>query len=116
MVEQCPQTSLFVIAFSALLAVFSAASRAQDADPKSFAPQQVQAGSKTYAQTCAPCHGPRMADPDGAFDLRKFPRDQHARFITSVTKGKNNMPPWGGMLTPEDIENLWAYVVAGGQQ
>jgi mono/diheme cytochrome c family protein len=54
-----------------------------------------------------------MADPEGSFDLRKFPRDQHSRFVTSVAKGKNSMPPWGDMLKPEDIEALWAYVVAG---
>ncbi len=54
-----------------------------------------------------------MADPQGAFDLRTFPRDQKRRFVTSVMNGKNNMPPWGDLLTPEDIEALWAYVMAG---
>jgi mono/diheme cytochrome c family protein len=91
-------------------------SHAQDADPKSFSSDQIQAGSKTYAVNCAPCHGPRMADPEGAFDLRKFPRDQHDRFIRSVTNGKNSMPPWGDLLTPENVEQLWAYVVAGEKQ
>src|SRR3954464_13044355 len=86
---------------------------AQDADPKSFSPEQIQAGAKTYSTTCAPCHGVRMADPEGAFDLRKFPRDQHDRFVRSVTNGKNSMPPWGSLLTPEQVEQLWAYVVAG---
>lgn len=58
---------------------------------------------------------PRAAHggPEGVFDLRKFPRDQHDRFINSVTKGKNSMPPWGGLFKPEEIESLWAYVVAG---
>ena len=35
------------------------------------------------------------------------------RFVVMVTKGKNNMPPWGDVLKPDDIEALWAYVVAG---
>ena len=97
------------------LALFSLSSLglAQDADPKSFSPEQIQAGAKTYATNCAPCHGVRMADPEGAFDLRKFPRDQHERFVRSVTNGKNSMPPWGGMLSQEQVEQLWAYVVAG---
>jgi mono/diheme cytochrome c family protein len=56
-----------------------------------------------------------MADPEGAFDLRTFPHDQRARFVNSVTNGKNSMPPWGGLLKPEEIEELWAYVVAGGK-
>ena len=54
-----------------------------------------------------------MLDPQGAFDLRIFPRDQKERFITSVAKGKNQMPPWGGLLSADDIEALWAYVIAG---
>jgi mono/diheme cytochrome c family protein len=54
-----------------------------------------------------------MLDPQGAFDLRTFPRDDKSRFVTSVTKGKNQMPPWGDLLKPDDIEALWAYVTAG---
>ena len=52
----------------------------------------------------------------GAFDLREFPHDDKARFVNSVTHGKNNrMPPWGDILKPEDIDNLWAYVLTGGK-
>ena len=83
---------------------------AQDA---SHTPEQIKRGSALYSQHCAPCHGPRMKDPEGSFDLRKFPRDEHDRFIRSVTQGKASMPPWGGLLKPEDIASLWAYVVAG---
>jgi mono/diheme cytochrome c family protein len=54
-----------------------------------------------------------MLDPQGAFDLRKFPRDERERFVNSVTKGKNAMPPWGDVLKPEEIEALWLYVIAG---
>lgn len=111
MQHQCAR--IFGTLLAAILLVFPAASRAQDEDIKSFSPKQIQAGSEIYARNCAPCHGPRMADPEGAFDLRKFPRDQRTRFVTSVSKGKNSMPPWGGLLTPEDIDNLWAYMVAG---
>jgi len=30
-----------------------------------------------------------------------------------VTRGKNQMPSWGDLLKPEEVEALWAYVVAG---
>jgi mono/diheme cytochrome c family protein len=76
-------------------------------------PEQIKKGSATYSQNCSPCHGPRMLDPQGAFDLRIFPRDEKSRFLTSVSKGKNQMPPWGGLLSADDIEALWAYVIAG---
>jgi mono/diheme cytochrome c family protein len=54
-----------------------------------------------------------MRDPEGAFDLRKFPHDQRDRFVNSVTHGKGQMPAWGDLLKPADIEALWSYVVAG---
>jgi mono/diheme cytochrome c family protein len=100
------------IVLTGCLIGFACGAVAQDMS-QAFAPDQIKKGSAMYAQHCAPCHGPRMADPEGAFDLRKFPRDQHARFVTSVSKGKNSMPPWGELLKPEDIEALWSYVVAG---
>jgi mono/diheme cytochrome c family protein len=75
-------------------------------------PQQIQRGAAIYERNCSPCHGARMQDPQGAFDLRKFPRDEHDRFITSVSRGKNQMPPWSGVLKPEDVEALWAYVIS----
>ena len=74
--------------------------------------EQLNIGAELYARNCSACHGARMLDPQGAFDLRKFPRDQRERFVNSVMKGKNQMPPWGDLLKPEEIEALWLYVIA----
>jgi mono/diheme cytochrome c family protein len=81
--------------------------------PQKFTKKQIAHGGDIYARNCSPCHGAHMDDPNGAFDLRTFPPDQHDRFVNSVTNGKNSMPPWGAVLKPEDIEALWAYVMAG---
>jgi mono/diheme cytochrome c family protein len=78
-----------------------------------FTPEQVQAGADIYERNCSPCHGPRMLDPQSAFNLRTFPRDQRERFVSAVVRGKNQMPPWGDMLKADELEALWAYVVAG---
>ena len=78
-----------------------------------FLPEHINKGAGIYAQNCAPCHGPHMADPQGAFDLRSFPHDQKSRFVISVTKGKNAMPPWGDVFKTDDIDALWAYLIAG---
>jgi mono/diheme cytochrome c family protein len=91
------------------LALLSAAARAEER----FAPEQIRTGAEIFARNCSPCHGPRMQEPEGAFDLRAFPHDQHARFVNSVTRGKNQMPPWGDLLKADEVEALWAYVVAG---
>jgi len=83
-------------------------------EPKqTFAAAQIATGADIYERNCSPCHGPHMLDPQAAFNLKTFPHDQHDRFVNSVARGKNQMPPWGDMLKPDDIEALWAYVVAG---
>ena len=100
---------------AAVLAASLLALPARAQGPQGFAPEQVEAGAEIYARNCSPCHGPHMLDPQSAFNLRSFPHDQHDRFVTSVTRGKNQMPPWGDVLKPADIEALWAYV-AGGER
>ena len=83
---------------------------------ESFTPEQIKQGAGIYSQTCAPCHGPHMADPQGAFDLLTLSPDQKSRFLASVAKGKNSMPPWDGVFSADEIEALWAYVMAGEKQ
>ena len=100
-----------IIAIGGVLALCGAVTAAQT--PESFAPEQINKGAAIFAQHCSACHGARMADSQAAFDLRRFPRDQKNRFVNAVTRGKDNMPPWGDLLQPEDIEALWAYVMAG---
>jgi mono/diheme cytochrome c family protein len=96
------------------LASMQAPAAAEAAQPAN--PEQIRLGADIYARNCSPCHGPRMLDPEGAFDLRKFPRDQRDRFITSVTRGKGTMPPWGDLFKPHEIDALWAYVRSGGSE
>ena len=80
---------------------------------QNFPKEQIAAGADLYAVNCAPCHGARMQDPGAAFNLRKFPPDQRERFVNSVTRGKNQMPPWGDFFNPDQLDALWAYVMAG---
>jgi mono/diheme cytochrome c family protein len=91
------------------LTSFQSQANAQEAFTKEF----IEKGRSIYSQNCSPCHGPQMADPQGAFDLRIFPPEQKNRFLNSVTNGKNSMPPWGGLFNKVEIESLWAYVMAG---
>jgi mono/diheme cytochrome c family protein len=93
------------------LVLIGTGAAAQDTQP--FPKLQIDKGAETFSTFCSPCHGPHMEYPGGSFDLRTFPPDQRGRFVNSVTKGKNNMPPWGDLFQDEDIEALWAYVMAG---
>jgi mono/diheme cytochrome c family protein len=84
-------------------------------EAQSFSKDQIAIGAELYAVNCSPCHGTRMQDPSAAFDLRKFPPDQRERFVHAVTRGKNQMPPWGDFFKPEQLVALWAYVITGEQ-
>jgi mono/diheme cytochrome c family protein len=61
---------------------------------------------------CAHCHGKHMVNPGtSSFDLRKFPKDDKERFVNSVNNGRGDMPSWGDILLPDELELLWHYVV-----
>jgi mono/diheme cytochrome c family protein len=78
----------------------------------------IERGRALYARHCSHCHGFNMVNPGTiSYDLRKFPKDDEARFLNSVTNGKNGrMPPWGSVLSRAEMEQLWSYVVSGGKQ
>jgi mono/diheme cytochrome c family protein len=80
---------------------------------------QVEKGRELYHRMpCVRCHGGNcVQNSSAAFDLRTFPHGDKARFVNSVTKGKNGrMPPWGDVLKPEEIDQLWAYIQSVGNQ
>jgi len=99
-----------LLAIAGGLALMGAIAAAQDAQ---FPEAKIRQGSGLFARHCATCHGTRMRNPQWAIDLRTFPRDGHGRFVDSVVNGKRQMPPWEDVLSPDEIEALWAYVVAG---
>jgi mono/diheme cytochrome c family protein len=71
---------------------------------------KVAAGAEVYATHCAACHGERLRATGAGFDLLKLRPDDRERFNKAVNDGKGQMPPWGGVLSPEEIDQLWAYV------
>jgi mono/diheme cytochrome c family protein len=91
------------------LGLAASAAMAQEAFPDA----QVKRGADLYESNCAACHGLRMRGADWAPDLRTFPKTQRARFVDVVVHGKAAMPPWGDVLKADEIESLWAYLVAG---
>jgi mono/diheme cytochrome c family protein len=114
---------LVAVVMAATMPLWRSASADEATQTAVVEPQQTEAemvakGKALYAHHCWHCHGPNMVNPGTiAFDLRQFPHDDKARFMHSVTTGKNGrMPAWGDLLNSEDIEELWAYVKTGGQQ
>jgi mono/diheme cytochrome c family protein len=101
------------VALPITLACFLMTAPAVAEEARSFPNDQIAIGAELYAVNCSPCHGARMQDPGAAFNLRRLSPEQRERFVNSVTRGKNQMPPWGDFFKPEQLEALWAYVMAG---
>jgi cytochrome c6 len=90
------------------------AAAAQGPTPR-FKAEQIERGREQYHRTCAQCHGRNMVNSGTTvYDLRKFPTDQTERFLQSVTHGKGNMPAFKEALSPEIVNELWAYVGSRG--
>ena len=103
-----------LVLFVPLLALAFATPAAADSSKPSS--DKVRLGAEIYERNCSPCHGPRMQDPESAFDLRTFPTDQRERFVESIIRGKNQMPPWGDLIKPDELDALWLYVTTGERE
>ena len=70
----------------------------------------ADAGRDVYTEHCATCHGERLNATGAAPDLKLLGADQRGRFDAIVRDGKGQMPAWDGMITDEQIDQVWAYV------
>jgi mono/diheme cytochrome c family protein len=71
---------------------------------------KIEAGAEVYEMHCATCHGERLRNSGGAFDLLQLKPNERARFDEAVNDGKGQMPSWAGVLSTEEIDQIWAYV------
>jgi len=105
---------------AALAVAVATSSLAEEGMPAAASEQSeaemAEKGKALYAHHCSHCHGFNMVNAGTiAYDLRQFPHYDKARFVRSVTEGKNGrMPQWGDLLKPHEIDEIWAYVVTGG--
>ena len=112
MIERVWICTTALVAAVAVLAVANLAGPAAAQQSDASGDQaMIDRGKVTFAQKCSHCHGPNMMNPGTVTpDLRTFP-DDRTRFVTTVKNGKNNkMPPWGDILSDDEIGNLWAFI------
>jgi mono/diheme cytochrome c family protein len=77
---------------------------------------KIEAGENVFNTNCAVCHGDQLVSTGQTFDLRRLKDGDRARFDNSVRNGKNQMPPWKGKLTDEEIDQVWHYIRANAYQ
>ena len=85
------------------------AERSVPAGAATAAAANVVAGQRLYEQACVFCHGTDGKGDHGGASLADV-RDLAAAMQT-VTAGRNNMPPFGSALTPDQVRDVSAYVV-----
>lgn len=90
-------------------ALFLVASPAMAAD--------AGAGAQVFSANCAACHigGGNAVNPAKTLkkdDLVAYGKDTSEAIVYQVTNGNGGMPAFGGRLTPEQIENVAAYVLS----
>jgi mono/diheme cytochrome c family protein len=68
-------------------------------------------GAAVFSENCSTCHGATGHGGNGGPDLRTMPLAQSEEgAIQQVTNGGGGMPPFSGVLSEEEIENVAAYV------
>lgn len=98
-----PSVSL-TLTMAALL--YAAPSLAEDAHPL------FGEGKTLFKDFCSHCHGIDMVNPGtSSYDLRRWPVENKTGFVSAVMKGKGDMPAWGDILYPEEVDSLWIYVI-----
>jgi PQQ-dependent dehydrogenase (methanol/ethanol family) len=76
--------------------------------------EQVAAGKSVYDYNCLWCHGFSAASSFLVPDLRMMSAERHQAFEDIVLRGAlrgTGMPSFEGMLTPEEVASVRAYVV-----
>jgi mono/diheme cytochrome c family protein len=77
---------------------------------------KIAAGETVYNTYCQVCHGDALVSTGQVFDLRRLTANDRGRFENSVRNGKNQMPPWKGALSDEQIDQVWHYIRANAYQ
>jgi mono/diheme cytochrome c family protein len=108
-----PLKSLLGLFLLAAIVLPIPAAHAQDAAPDKA---KAAAGENVYNTNCAICHGDDLVNTGQTFDLRRLKANERPRFENSVRNGKNQMPPWKGVLSDQDIDRLWNYIRANAYE
>jgi mono/diheme cytochrome c family protein len=73
----------------------------------------MEIGARVYQDQCASCHGPDgmgLAPTFPPMDGNQFVQGDPIQVINIVVHGRNGMPPFGGILTDEEIAGVVTYI------
>ena len=67
-------------------------------------------GEEVYDQHCQSCHGEKLRSAGAIPDLRELGASDREKFDKMVMEGRGQMPAWEGIVSPQELDQLWAYV------
>ena len=67
-------------------------------------------GEEVYEQHCQSCHGEKLRSAGAIPDLRDLGANDREKFDKMVLEGRGQMPAWQGIVSPLELDQLWAYV------
>lgn len=92
---------------------------AQKINPLQMNEESIQEGRKSYAQSCASCHG-KNARGDGpkakylgqepADLLKRIENHSESDFFWKISKGRGEMPGYEGKLSKQQIWSIINYI------
>ena len=67
-------------------------------------------GEEVYEQHCQSCHGEKLRSTGALPDLRELGENDREKFNKMVMEGRGQMPAWQGIVSQQELDQLWAYV------
>ena len=71
---------------------------------------QIEVGEQVYEEHCATCHGVKLRRTGAIPDLKEQKADGRARFDQMVMGGRGQMPAWEGIISRDELNQLWEYI------
>jgi mono/diheme cytochrome c family protein len=101
--------------YVALLILISMVPRVAQTQTNSAAKQHASNGQQVFIQKCMACHSVNkdqvMTGPSLWSETSKSPHKKSpAQIRTIIQDGKGKMPPWKTILTPDQVDDVIAYL------
>jgi cytochrome c55X len=71
---------------------------------------KIDAEETVYSTYCAPCHGDQLVSTGQLPNLRRLTSADRAKFDSTVRDGPNQMRPWRGVVSDEQLDQIWAHI------
>ena len=69
-----------------------------------------RSAKRSTSSTASPATARSCAAPARIPDLRDLGANDREKFDKMVMEGRGQMPAWQGIVSPQELDQLWAYV------